>query len=326
MKIFVQRPLVLFAAGLAASSGPSLRAGAPSGVTAQANAPAATGDADLRAGMAAVAAGEYAEAVSALSRALRTLGADPKRQPELVQAYLHLGVAFAGLGQESPARSQFNQALLRQPDAKLTVKGAPELARRLFEEAQREAAPVIEAAADSKKKASKTPLILAGVAAVGAGVGVATVAGGQEKTEPAPVKPPDPGPMFRFASTTGNPFLNFVSGEPASGTTLQVGTARPQFRFRAQISTIGTPVGPFAQLQATVDLMTLDRGSCWRAESAPFALAAGQVVEVVVDAFPTTPSCGAPFTTLTVDARIFDRVAGRQLSNAVYTGGYKVVP
>jgi hypothetical protein len=94
----------------------------------------------------------------------------------------------------------------------------------------------------------------------------------------------------------------------------------------AQISTIGTPPGPFARLQATAELGTLERGVCWRAESAPFALTAGQTVEVVIESFPPAPACGAPFTTLTLDAKIFDRDAGRQLSNAVYTGGYKVVP
>lgn len=323
----MRRPLVLvlLAPFLAGSSGPSLRAEPPAGTTATSS---AQGEAnpDLRAGIAAVSAGDYAEGVASLSRALRQLGADPSRRSDLVQAYLHLGVAFAGLGQESPALSQFTQALLRQPEATLPVKGAPELARRLFDEARREAAPVIQAAEDRKKKGSKRPLVLVGVAAVGAGVGVATVAGGQTSAERAPFKPPDPGPVFRFASSNGNPFLTLVSGEPASGTTLQVGTARPQFRFRAQISTFGAPVGPFARLQATVDLGTIDRGVCWRAESAFFALAAGEAVELAIDSFPPAPACSPPFTTLTVDARIFDRDAGRQLSTAVYTGGYKVVP
>ena len=143
---------------------------------------------------------------------------------------------------------------------------------------------------------------------------------------PPPIGPLEPGPSFAFSSISGNPFLSFASGEPASGSTLQVGTARPRFVFRAQISTFGTPVGPFARLQGTVELGTLDRGLCWRAESSIFALSAGQTVTVVLDAFPPAPSCAPPFNTLTVEARLFDRDAARQVSNTVYTGGYKVVP
>ena len=318
--------LGLLVALLSVSSSPPLRAQAPVASPATKSA-LGEGNPDLRAGIAAVTAGDYAEGVASLSRAVRQLGPDPSRQSELVQAYLHLGVAFAGLGQESPALSQFTQALLRQPEATLTVKGAPELARRLFDEARREAAPVIAAAKEGKKKGSKTPMVLVGVAAVGAGVGVAIAAGGEQASPPPPpIVPADPGPDFRFASANGNPFLSFVGGEPASGSTIQVGTARPRFRFRAQVSTFGAPIGPFARLQVTIELGTFDRGVCWRAASAPFALAAGPAVEVVIDSFPATPACPAPFSTLTVDAKLFDLDTARQMSNSVYTGGYKVVP
>jgi hypothetical protein len=284
--------------------------------------------AQLAEGIAAVEAGNFQAAVITLSGALRGLAQDPAQQADLVRAYLHLGVAFAGLEQESPARSQFTQALLRRPDATLEVKNAPENARRLFKEAQGEAAPVIAAAEENKKKkGTRKPALLAGLAVVGAGVGVATVAGNKDSNAPPPtVGPINPGPRFQFSSLSGNPYLSFGGGEPASGTTLQLGATRPRFTYRAQYNSVAAPVGPYSRLQATVDLVSLDRGPCWRAESVVFALAAGEVVELVIDAFPATPSCAAPFTTLTVEARLFDRDAARQVSSTVYAGGYKVVP
>jgi len=282
--------------------------------------------AQLQAGIAAVEAKEYNPAVAALSGALRGLAADPARQADLVCAYMHLGVAFAGLGQESPARSQFAQALLRQPDATLQVKNAPESARRIFQEARGEAAPVIAAAEDQKKKSSKKPLVLASVAAVGAGVGVATVAGGSDPSGAAP--PPtnvDPPRQFQFASIQGNPYMSFGGGDPNSGTTLQVGVGRPRFLYRVLVNQFGAPAATYARLQITVDLGTLDKGLCWHAESAPFAYD-GQPAEIVVDAFPATPSCAPPFSTLTVEARLFDRDGARQVATTIYTGGYRVVP
>jgi hypothetical protein len=288
-------------------------------------------DADLAAGVAAVQTGDFQAAVGFLSRAVRALGADAEaREADLVKAHLHLGAAFAGLGQDSPARSQFAQALLRRPEARLEVKGAPERARPLFEEARQEAAPVIAAGElQGKKSKKKTSLLLGGVAVAGAGVGIATVAGGASPSSTSP--PPSaedlmPASRFAFGSLSGNPYLSFVNGNPPSGTTFAVGTAIPRLVFRAQISSFVAPVGPFERLQAVVDLLTLDRGPCWRAESREFALAAGPPVELVIDSFPAQPSCVPPFVSLTVEAKLFDRAAGRQIGTSVYTGGYKVVP
>jgi tetratricopeptide (TPR) repeat protein len=312
---------LLPAAPARAQAAPAVGAKAPTsgGVEAAASA-------QLAAGIAAVQAGDYQPAVSALSSALRGLAQDPAREADLVRAYLHLGVAFAGLGQDSPARSQFTQALLRRPEATLEVKNAPESARRIFQEARAEAAPVIAAADERKKKGSKLPLVLAGVAAVGAGVGVASAGGGGDSGPPPTTGPISPGPAFRFASITGNPFMSFGDGQPASGTTIQVGSVQPRFMYRVQFNNAAAPAGPFARLQASVDLVTLERVPCWHADSAIFSLSAGEIVQLVVDAFPPTPSCAAPFNTLTVEAKLFDREAARQVSATVYSGGYKVVP
>ena len=287
-------------------------------------APAHERDPELVAGIAAVGAKDYTGAISTLSQVVRRLGPDPAYKDDLVAAYLHLGVAFAGLGQDSPARSQFAQALLRKPDLRLEVKEAPERARKLFAEAQREAAPAIAAAEQQKKKASKVPLVLAGVAAVGAGGAV--VANASSSSAPQTGPPPsfgsvDPPRLFNFAAINGSPFLSLLSGEPGSGSTVSVATTRPRFQFRSSTSPQAYP-----QVKVIVSLETPDRGVCWVAETSPFAVAAAGVIEVVVDGFAPVPQCAPPFTTLAMSVRLMNLDTGQQISLSSYTGGYKVVP
>lgn len=279
-------------------------------------------DPELAAGIAAVAAKDYNSAIGTLSQVVRRLGPDPARKDDLVAAYLHLGVAFAGLGQESPARSQFAQALLRKPDVRLGVKEAPELAKKLFVEAQREAAPVIAVAEQQKKKSSRLPLVLAGVAAVGAGGAVVANAGGSPtKTGPPPPTNVEPSRIFLFSGLTGLPYLSLESGTPGSGSTISVASTRPRFVFRTSASPAAYP-----RVKVTVSLETIDRGVCWFAESGPFALTVSGVAEVVVDGFAPTPLCAPPFTTLAMSVRLMNLDTGQQISLSSYTGGYKVVP
>jgi hypothetical protein len=280
-------------------------------------------DAELLAGIAAVNAKDYTSAIGTLSLVVRRLGADPAFKDDLVAAYLHLGLAFAGLGQESPARSQFTQALLRKPDLRLDVKEAPELAKKAFAEAQREAAPVIAVGEQQKKKSGKLPLILAGVAAAGAGAAVVVSSGG---TNAATSPPPtfgilEPARFFSFAGISGSPYLLLQSGEPASGSTVSVATTRPRFLFHSS-----TPAQAYPRVKATVTLETPDRGVCWSADSSPFALAAATTADVVVDAFAPVPQCVLPFTTLAVSARLVNLDTGLQVSVSSFIGGYKVVP
>lgn len=280
-------------------------------------------DPELLAGIAAVNAKDYTSAIGTLSQVVRRLGPDPAFKDDLVAAYLHLGLAFAGLGQESPARSQFTQALLRKPDLRLDAKDAPELAKKAFADAQREAAPVIAVGEQQKKKSGKAPLILVGVAVVGAGGAiVASAGGGSPVTSPPPTYGVlEPSRLFNFAGFSGSPFLWLQSGEPASGSTVSVATTRPRFFLRLSATSQAYP-----RMRATVSLETPDRGVCWTADSSPFALAAASSADVVVDAFPPVPQCVPPFTTLAVNLRLVNLDTGQQVSVASFTGGYKVVP
>jgi hypothetical protein len=296
-----------------------LLVGAPRATT-----PGTPGDSELEAGIAAVAAREYSSAIGTLSAVVRRLGKDPARNDDVVAAYLYLGVAFAGLGQESPARSQFAQALLRRPDATLDVPDPPALALEAFAAAKREATPMIAATAEQKKK-PKIPLLLAGLAVAGAGVGVAASAQGDDA--PAAEEPIDPPPPSAFQPffRNGNPFLTLGSGDPASGSTIVLGAAiRPRLVFIAQGSDFSGELPSFPQLRATVDL-TSGRGSCWHSESPAFALPSGVRVELLME-FSGRPSCPVPVTTFGVDARLFDLVTGGQISLSTYRGGYRIVP
>jgi hypothetical protein len=290
-------------------------------------APPPASDTELQAGIAAVAAKDYQAAIGPLSGVVRRLGKDTARQDELLSAYLYLGVAYAGLGQDSPARSQFAQVLLRKPDATLAVPDAPEAARKAFADAKRDAAPALAAAEEQKKKASKKPLLFVGLAGAGAAIGIAGVVGGDDAavSPPPPADAPPP-TSFRFASRNGNPILVLGTGDPGSGSTIDIDSGpRPRLMFTVQASATNPPAPGYEQLRAVVDLVTADRGACWHAESGPFAQPAGTVVSVVVE-FPGPTSCAAPFNTLAVEARLFDLVGGRQIGMTTYTGGYRVVP
>ena len=282
-------------------------------------------DAELLAGIAAVNAKDYTSAIGTLSQVVRRLGADPAFKDDVVAAYLHLGLAFAGLGQESPARSQFTQALLRKPDLRLDAKDAPELAKKAFAEAQREAAPVIAAGEQQKKKSGKAPAAFSPgwrwwerAAAI-----VASASGGSNasKSPPPTFGVLEPSRLFNFAGFSGSPFLWLQSGEPASGSTVSVATTRPRFFLR-----LSTTSQAYPRMRATVSLETPDRGVCWTADSSPFALAAASSADLVVDAFPPVPQCVPPFTTLAVNLRLVNLDTGQQVSVASFTGGYKVVP
>ena len=97
----------------------------------------------LVAGIRQVQDGDFDSAVFTLDTAVRRLAGQKHRRPELVQAYVYLGVAYVGLGHDSAARGKFRAALelypsLRlEPDGKvleirLTVPDSPEAEKALM--------------------------------------------------------------------------------------------------------------------------------------------------------------------------------------------------
>jgi hypothetical protein len=132
---------------------------------------------DLAKGIRQVEAGEYATAVLTLDSAIRTLGKDPARAGDIARAYLYLGVAHAGAGQEQAARNDFCRAKRQNPNLKLELANPPANVAKLFAEPCSGTATAAAAAPAAKKGGSKKLPILLGVGAA-AGVAIALAAGG----------------------------------------------------------------------------------------------------------------------------------------------------
>ena len=146
---------------------------APSGVIAQ----PPPGDAEVLAGVKQVDDGDYDRAILTLDNAARRLAGHPAKVSDLSQAYLYLGIAYIGKGHEAAARAKFREALQQIKDLTLSPEKFPPKVIDAFEAAKQEAANA-PAAAAPKKGGSKKGLVIGGIVAAGAAVGVAVGAGG----------------------------------------------------------------------------------------------------------------------------------------------------
>ena len=137
-------------------------------------------------GIRQVEEGDFEGALVTLTPAADRLAAVGGR--DAAQACLYLGIAQLALGQVEDARARFVQALGHEPSLRLQpdrvspkVLSAFEEARRERDAATRASAP--GASAPKKSRAGRT-VLLAG-AGIGAGVGIALVAGGGDSTTPS---------------------------------------------------------------------------------------------------------------------------------------------
>jgi len=149
-------------------------------------------DAAVAKGIKEVEDGELDAAIFTLDAAARRLSGDPARTRDLAQAYLYLGVAYLGKGQELAARTKFKEAVQQLRELRLSPDQFPPKVIDLFESARAEvAAPAAPApnalsgAAPAKKGGSKTPLILVGIGAVAGGIALAAKGGGGSSAPPA---------------------------------------------------------------------------------------------------------------------------------------------
>jgi hypothetical protein len=135
---------------------------------------------ELATGIRQVEQGDYSAAVVTLDNAIRNLGKDPARAKDIAQAYLYLGVAHAGTGQEQAARADFCRAKRQNPSVKVELANPPANVAKLFAEpcpSTTSTGAAAPAATAAKKGGSKTLPILLGVGAA-AGVAIAVAAGG----------------------------------------------------------------------------------------------------------------------------------------------------
>jgi hypothetical protein len=276
---------------------------------------AASSDPALAAGIEEVKAGRAQQGIAILSEFVSRAAGDAKRQEEVAEAYLYLGVAYASLGQRSPALSQFLQALRRNPSLELRPADAPPAAREVFDEARREAASLGAAAGEKKKKGSKAPLLIAGAATV-AGAGAAIAGGGKESP---PASSPTPTPTFSLVTAFGGTIL-LLNADPPPGSTVRPGAQAPNMVFRFVL-----PADVPEKVQLVVELLGAP-GPCWRTTSAVLAQPPGTEMTVGVGFTPQPPSCAPPFTTVALQARVVDAASGDVLFSTSYSGGYTVNP
>lgn len=145
-------------------------------------------DAEVAKGIKQVEDGDLDEAIFTLDAAVRRLSADPSRARELGQAYLYLGIAYLGKGQETLARARFRDAVRQARDLSLNPDQFSPKVIELLEAAKKEAAaaaaptqaatpPAAEPVPAPRKGGSKLPKVLLGGAAVAAGAVVLSRSG-----------------------------------------------------------------------------------------------------------------------------------------------------
>jgi hypothetical protein len=138
-------------------------------------------DPDLEKGIRLVKQGEYGQAILVLDSVAKRLAQKPAAKKLTAQAYLHLGIAHVGEGQETLAKAAFRNAVARDETLEMGAFEVSPKVRELFQKAKDELAQQKAAVAPPKKGGSKAPLILVGVlGAVGGGAALALGGGGEE--------------------------------------------------------------------------------------------------------------------------------------------------
>jgi hypothetical protein len=183
----------------------------PIAVTAQA------GDPDLQKATQLVQDGEYEQAVLILDPLVRKLSQKPGWAKIAAQAYLQLGIAYVGDGNEALARASFRAAVTRDPSLELSAFDVSPKVREIFQTAKDE----LPKAAPKKGGGAKVPLIVLGVAAVGGGVALAAGAGkGGGNPAPPPTvtiqvsDPPSPDVPLEGLQVVFNAAVSGGSGTP----------------------------------------------------------------------------------------------------------------
>ncbi len=146
---------------------------------------AATAQADLAKGARQARAGDYEEALLTLDAVARRLVAEPGRSKDLSQAYLYLGVAYVGLGQERLATPKFKLALEQDPELRLSPEEFPRNVLRSFEAARSATAESEKLRDEASRPHGRKGLLLLGLGGAGA-AGIALVVTTQERPNNAP--------------------------------------------------------------------------------------------------------------------------------------------
>ena len=163
-------------------------------------------DPEVAKGIKQVEEGELDLGIFTLDAAARRLSANPAQARSAAQAYLYLGIAYLGKGQEMLAKTKFREAVQQARDLSVSADQFPPRVIELVEAARQEVTKSAEAptpkpspkaatqAPAERKGRSKLPFILLGGAAVGGGVALAGGGGSSSLTRTAVATPtPTPG-------------------------------------------------------------------------------------------------------------------------------------
>lgn len=274
--------------------------------------PADQRDKSLERGIQHVEAGEWQLAITALSDAVRRLSGDPKRAPELADAYVYSGLAYVGLGETSPAISQFALALRTDPKARIPAARESKAALDAFDVARREAV----APPAPKVGKSKLPYVLVGVAAVGGGVAIAASAGGESaKNEPSPVPS-----SWTPTGTTGAPPLLLLSTQPNSGGTIHLLQTAPILNFVLRHD----PTLP-GHVSATVDLLG-PQGTCMAGRTGEITAIDPAVAASTLIVSGWNVRCSGFFYTTSMNVTLLDADASIPVSITSFSGGFFFQP
>jgi hypothetical protein len=144
-------------------------------------------DPEVVKGIKQVEDGDYDGAILTLDNAARRLASNPAKFRDLSQAYLYLGISYAGKGHAAAVKAKFREALGQTKDLSLSPEKFPPKVINLFEAAKQERtqAPAPEAAKKGAGGSHKGLFIGLGVAAA-AGVGIAVAAGGKSTASGLP--------------------------------------------------------------------------------------------------------------------------------------------
>ena len=269
--------------------------------------PAAQRDQSLDKGIKHVEAGEWQPAIAALSDAVKHLTGDPKRAPELAEAYIYSGLAYVGLGETSPAISQFALALRADPKARIPAARESKAATDAFDVAQREA---VAPPAPKVGKKSPLPFVLLGAAAVGGGIAIAA-GGSGSGSEPNPVPT-----SFTVTGVTGSPQLLLLSAMPGSSSTINLNQTSPILSFVLRHD--GSLPGKVA---ATAEMLGT-QGSCITGRTSEVTVIDRTAAASTLVVNSWNIRCAGKFITTSMNVTLLDADAGIPVSLTSFSGGY----
>jgi hypothetical protein len=264
----------------------------------------------LAKGKSELRSGDHKAAITTLSGLVRGLRYAPGRDKEAAEGYLYLGLAYVGLDQTSTARSQFVQALVRDPSITLDPQDASPKALEVFAEARKEGAEQ-GVLAGPKKKSTGTKIAI-GLGAVALGVGGAVAAASGSSGQDDSTAPP-------FAPTPAgvNPFVQLVGANPSPGGPPLAAGASVSWSVRVENSGQG---GDYEELILRLESVTADGRPCLVGERGPFSFR-----PVITLNYNVTLQavCPLPFQTQTLVTALEVPGTRQRVHQTVYSGVYR---